>query len=330
MNLLRIAMGCVALLTPMAATGQPAPASPAAVPGGPRVELGVSAYKASLEQWKAGAANLEAHPETATTWRDSLPASISVKSGEGSVDVPTDWIRTAVADFEKEPVKRKAIAAEVQQRLAHMQDEARALESATVPLPGAQAKLNDILSRREFSSVRAPNWFDRLREQATLWLMRMMEKLFGSMPKMPGAGELLVWVVIAVALSVLAIWLKRALESAAASEVPVPVDVPGVPLRSSTQWMTDGRAAATRGDYREAMHCAFWAAISRMEEAGVVKPDRTRTPREHLRKVPQTFAQRPLVADLTRRFEVVWYGYHPATAADYEQARAQLEKLGCR
>ncbi len=329
MNFLRIAMGCIALLTALAAVGQPAPAQPA-ITAGQRVELEVSAYAASLEQWKAGAANLEAHPETAAALRESLPASISVKSGEASVEVPTDWLRTAVADFEKAPTKRKAIAADVQRRLEHMHDEARALESATVPLPGAQEKLNDILSRREFRSVRAPNWFDRLREQATLWLLRMMEKLFGKMPRMRGAGELLVWVVIALALIVLAIWLKRALESAASREAPVPLEAPDVPLRSSAQWMADARAAAARSDYREAMHCAFWAAISRMEEAGVVKPDRTRTPREHLRKVPQTFAQRPLVADLTRRFEVVWYGYHTATAADYEQARAQLEQLGCR
>ncbi|MGH9603112.1 MAG: DUF4129 domain-containing protein [Terriglobales bacterium] len=327
MNLLRT--GCVALLTAVAAMAQAAP--PTQPPsGGQRIELDLPAYSASLEQWRASAAGLERHPETATTLRDSLPASVSVRAGEAPVEVSTNWLRLAVGEFEKEPANRKAIAADIQQRLAHMRDEARALEPAAAPQPDARAKLNDILSRREFRAVRPPNWFDRLRDQVTLWLMRLLEKVFGSVPSLPGAGELLVWVVIALALIVLVLWLKRALESAAARETPVHLEAAAVPVRSSAQWMTDARAAAARGDYREAMHCAYWAAISRVEEAGVVKPDRTRTPREHLRRVPQTFAQRPLVADLTRRFEVIWYGYHTATAADYEQARAQLEELGCR
>jgi len=335
MNLLRIAMGCVALLSAVAAMGQPAPpaqrASEVAAPsGGQRLELDLAAYSASLEKWKVSAAGLEASPETVAQLRNSLPASVSVKNGSTPVEVSTNWLRSAVAEFEKEPAKRKAIAAGIQQRLAHMRDEARALEAAAAPLPGARDKLNEILRRREFRAVRPPNWFDRLREQVTLWLIQLLEKIFGSVPRLPGAGELLVWVVIALALIILVLWLKRALESAAVREAPVHLEAGAVPIRSSAQWMTDARAAAARGDYREAMHCAYWAAISRVEEAGVVKPDRTRTPREHLRRVPQTFAQRPLVADLTRRFEVIWYGYHTATEADFEQARTQLEQLGCR
>ncbi|MGH9556214.1 MAG: DUF4129 domain-containing protein [Terriglobales bacterium] len=332
MNLLRIC--CVAMLSAVAAMAQAAPPTQppsglAVASRGQRLELDLSAYSASLEQWMASTADLEA-PETAGALRESLPASVSVKTGEAPVEVSTDWLRSAVAEYQREPARRKAIAGDIQQRLAHMRDEARALESSAAPLPDARAKLNEILSRREFRSVRPPNWFDRLREQMTLWLIRLLEKLFGSVPRLPGAGELLVWVVIALALIVLMLWLKRALESAAAREAPVHFEAAAVPTRSSAQWMAAARAAAARGDYREAMHCAYWAAISRVEEAGVVKPDRTRTPREHLRCVPQTFAQRPLVADLTRRFEVIWYGYHTATTADFEQARAQLEQLGCQ
>ncbi len=328
MKFFRIAICSVALLSSVEAAAQPP--APTKRPGNQRLALDLPAYSASLEQWRASAAGLEANPETAGALRESLPASLSVKVGETRVEVSTQWLRSAADEFEKEPGKRKAIAGGIQQALAHMRDEARALESAAAPLPDARAKLNEILSRREFRAVRPPNWLDRLREQAALWLLRLLEKIFGSVPRLPGAGEVLVWVVIALALIVLVLWLKRALESAAARETPVPLEAAAVPTRSSSQWMSDARAAAERGDYREAMHCAYWAAISRVEEADVVKPDRTRTPREHLRRVPQTFAQRALVADLTRRFEVIWYGYHAATAADFEQARAQLEQLGCR
>jgi hypothetical protein len=330
MNFLRIAIGAAVLLNSMLCGAQPAPPPvPSDASGAQRMELDLPAYSANLEQWMAGAAGLEAHPETAGPLRQSLPASVSVKAGEARVEVSTDWLRSAVGEFEKDAAQRKQIAGDIHQRLAHMRDEARALEADPVPLPGARAKLDEILKRREFRAVHPPNWLDRLREQVVLWLIRLMEKVFGKVPRVPGAGELLVWVIIALALIVLVLWLKRALERGA-QEAPSPLETAAVPARSSAQWMTEAMAAASRGDYREAMHCAYWAAISRVEEAGVVKPDRTRTPREHLRRVPQTFAQRPLVADLTRRFEVIWYGYQAATVADFERARTQLEQLGCR
>ena len=331
MKLLRIAMSAVVLLSSAWCGAQPTPpAVPSDASGAQRLELDLPAYSASLERWIAGAAGLESHPETAGMLRQSLPGSVSVKAGETRVEVSNDWLRAAVGEFEKDSAKRKQLAGDIQQRLAHMRNEARALESAVAPLPGARAKLDEILSRREFRAVRPPNWLDRLRDQLMLRLSRLLEKMFGSMPRLPGAGELLVWVVIALALALLVLWLKRALESAAAREAPVRLEAAGIPIRSSSQWMTEARAAAARGDYREAMRCAYWAAISRVEEAGVMKPDRARTTREHLRRLPQSYAQRPLVADLTRRFEVTWYGYQTATVADFEQARAQLEQMGCR
>jgi hypothetical protein len=37
-----------------------------------------------------------------------------------------------------------------------------------------------------------------------------------------------------------------------------------------------------------------------------------------------------VLAALTRKLEVVWYGYGSAAKADFEEALGQLEKLGCR
>ncbi len=324
MTALRNAICVVALLSAISASAQQYAAA-----GPPRLELDLPAYSASLEQWLSGAAGLEARPEEAGALRQSFPESVSVQVREGRVEVSTEWLRASVAEFERDPAKRKRIAGDIQQRLALMREEARSLEAAAAPLPGARAKLGEILNRREFHSVRPPNWFDRLRDQVTLWLYRLMEKLFGGLRGYPAAGELAVWAVIALALALLVLWLKRALESAAKSDAPVHLETELIARRSSSQWMADALAAAGRGDYREAVHCAYWAAISRVEEAGVVKPDRARTPREHLRRIPQTYAQRSLVADLTRSFEVIWYGYQAATAADFQQARAQLEQLGC-
>ncbi len=326
MTALRITIWSVALLS--AALGARAQQAAPPAPAPPVLDL--PAYAASLEQWQAGVAGLEAQPESAAGLRQSLPPSVSVQAGQERIEVSTGWLRASVEEFEKAPAKRVRISSDIQQRLALMRREARALEAAAAPpLPGAREKLNEILSRREFRAVRPPNWADRLVQRIALWLARVLERLFGGFRGVMGGGELLVWVVIALALSLLVLWLKRALESAARGEALVHLEAAAPDRRSSTEWLREALAVAGRGDYRQALRAAYWAGIQRVEEAGVIKPDQARTPREHLRRVPQSYAHRPLVADLTRRFELTWYGYQAATAADFEQARAQLEQLGC-
>jgi hypothetical protein len=97
------------------------------------------------------------------------------------------------------------------------------------------------------------------------------------------------------------------------------------------------RDAAGRGDYRMAVHCAYWAGIARLQDLGALAPDRAKTPREYLRAlekskwiVPESVATRQqALALLTSRLEKIWYGYQIATEADFRDSLAQLETLGC-
>jgi hypothetical protein len=41
-------------------------------------------------------------------------------------------------------------------------------------------------------------------------------------------------------------------------------------------------------------------------------------------------SQYPVLAALTRKLEVVWYGYGDAAEEDFQETLVQLEKLGCR
>jgi hypothetical protein len=105
-------------------------------------------------------------------------------------------------------------------------------------------------------------------------------------------------------------------------EVAAPSDDP-------RQWARDALAAADRGDYREAVHCAYWAAVVHLETLGVLKRDRARTPRESLRSLDPHPNEQDLLREFTRRFELIWYGYRPASANDWSEARSHLEKMGC-
>jgi hypothetical protein len=35
-------------------------------------------------------------------------------------------------------------------------------------------------------------------------------------------------------------------------------------------------------------------------------------------------------SDLTRRFEMTWYGYYPATEGDWNEAMQKLESIRCQ
>jgi hypothetical protein len=110
-----------------------------------------------------------------------------------------------------------------------------------------------------------------------------------------------------------------------------------VPALSWQEWIFGAREAAGRGDYRIAVHCAYWAGIARLQDLGALSPDRAKTPREYLIALtksklvlPETLATRQQALTLlTSRLEKIWYGYQTATEADFRDSLTQLETLGC-
>src|ERR1700730_3689725 len=110
-----------------------------------------------------------------------------------------------------------------------------------------------------------------------------------------------------------------------------------IPSRSWQEWIFAARGAAGGGDYRLAVHCAYWAGIARLQDLGALAPDRAKTPREYLHALtksklilPETLATRQqALSMLTSRLEKIWYGYQIATEADFRDFLTPLEILGC-
>jgi Domain of unknown function (DUF4129) len=107
--------------------------------------------------------------------------------------------------------------------------------------------------------------------------------------------------------------------------------------RSWREWLRSAREAANRGDFREAVHCAYWAGVGRLEEIGIIPRDRSKTPREFLRVVMESRATtleqvkepKTSLRTLTTLFERIWYAKQAAGPADYQESLRQLENLGC-
>jgi hypothetical protein len=136
------------------------------------------------------------------------------------------------------------------------------------------------------------------------------------------------------------VWLAVALfrywtRGAALEELQAPVSVAFV--RTWQEWIHAAREGATRGDFREAVHSAYWAGICYLEDSEVIRKDRTRTPREYMRLVsnstqlvPSGRKTREALSALTLVLEQVWYGRRPASNQDFRNAMQSVEALGCQ
>jgi hypothetical protein len=200
----------------------------------------------------------------------------------------------------------------------------------------AHRELEKILGGSEFAAVHPPSAWDMFRQRLSAWMLRMLGKLFGGMARYPIGGEILFWLIVVAGVGFIALWVFRFLASRERMEA-----MPGSEIvnasRTWQEWIRMAREAAARNDFREAVHAAYWAGIARLEDAGVVPKDRTKTPREYLRLVtsaPGELAARPMyrepLTELTKRLERIWYANRGAGPDDYQQTLRQLEAMGCQ
>jgi hypothetical protein len=288
--------------------------------------LSAAEFSAQIEYWLSVIETLEPGdplPE------QPVPPEWRVRWGENQeVTLETRWLADGLAVIRGNPKQSKDFRERVTRRLEALHAEAGGLlEPAGTDLNRAKATAADILGRREFSTVRQPNWWDELRARINQWIFDLLERAFGRVAPSPLLGEILLWVVIAVLVSILAIILKRLLLRPARTLEPEADALPAT--RDWSQLTRDAAAAASRGDYRRAVLLAYWAAIHRLESLGVWRVERSRTPREYLRLLPRHDAKRTALTAMTQRFEAVWYGGQPATAGEFQELIAHGEQLGC-
>ena len=293
-------------------------------------QLSLQEYIFELDKCSALLASSGNNPAVLRTLRMALPSQWIVSAGNQTYTVSTDWLADGLARTETARRGDSAALQQTQQQIAVHRDAAQALAVPASPqtLDRSRARLNRILEGREFQAIHGPTWFDLLRARVYDWISRQLEKLFGRFRGGRALGNVIAWIVIALAALLLILWAVRAsMRTGARPEM----DLRGAagPGKDSVFWLREARDAAARGDYRAAIHAAYWAAIARLEEIKALPEDRSRTPRESLRLIRRESAEYAPLTQLTRRFELVWYGYRSADSADWSDAMKQLETLGC-
>ena len=273
---------------------------------------------------------LESHPEQAAKLAAEVPDHVTVAAGAGEITVSYKNLKDDLAAFSRAgPQTRSALLRNLRDYARSLDQAAAAYDKTGADLASARNQLNQILSRKEFKQVRGPTARDALLARIYRWLSRLLNRLsFGTGSNFDWM-RLFIYLLVGAAASLLAIWTLRRLRRPA-EELPPREIIPFSPsARSWRAWLAEARSLAQQQDWRNAIHMAYWAGISYLEEHGAWKPNRARTPREYLRLVGRA-AQYPVLAALTRKLELVWYGYAAAAESDFEETLVQLEKLGCR
>ncbi|MFZ0636781.1 MAG: DUF4129 domain-containing protein [Candidatus Acidiferrales bacterium] len=261
-----------------------------------------------------------------------------VTTPEGHYEISSEPLRTLLSTAEKGAATRRQPTSEAQTWVADLLKQVQGYERQTAAhSPDARLKLDEILRRREFKTVHPPTAWELFRERMNEWLLRFFQRLFEGIARHPLGAKALFWLILLGAVAWLATMLFRFWSRLERFEEMQTIGTVAS-RRSWQEWIRAARAAAERGDFREAVHSTYWAGIAYLQESGAVAPDRTRTPREYLGLLstsdggatPIEPKQRESLAALTSRLERIWYGLRPASADDFRDCLQRVEELGCR
>ena len=165
----------------------------------------------------------------------------------------------------------------------------------------------------------------------------MLERIFSFAAQHPSGSKILFWVVVTGAIGILGNWLLR-LWTHANQTLSLTVPERARKVRTWEEWLRASRAAADRGDPREAIRLAYWAGVVRLQEVRALPVNTSQTPRENLRLLSEPKPGRASTAPafqeslsgLTSSLERFWYARRLAGPEDFRESLRHLEALGCK
>ena len=256
-----------------------------------------------------------------------VPAVWAIEADGQRFEMPAIWLRTALSEAARNPDTWPSQRATILAQLQALRDETEGLttsSSTAAPNPdAARAALTQVLAGPEFERMAQESAFARLRQRVTQWLIQAWERLGGARLGSRNTAILFAWMAVLVAVTALTIWLARFLRQPQRSRLAL--TAPHAARTPAGVWARQARQAA---DPREAIRCAYRAIISGLEEEGAWRSDDSRTPREYRRILAPDHRRHPLVADVTRRFEEIWFGARRATDDDRAAALTRLKEMG--
>ncbi len=262
----------------------------------------------------------------------ALPSDWQIRTPERTYSVSTQPLRRIL-----NPEQLDDARAYIATLRAELGSSATRNSDDTQRATSARSDLDKILAEPRFHQVHKPSAWDLLRQRINAWLERQIRKLLDAASRHPMGAKLVFWIMVIAAVALLAFLAYRLLTQGERinSLHPEPVRMR---TRSWQEWIRAARESAARGDYREAIHSAYWAGITRLQDAGALPLDRAKTPREYLHalsapRAPEQESNEKYkvpLGKLTTNLELAWYANRKADSAEFSDTLQQVEALGCR
>ncbi|MGH9494079.1 MAG: DUF4129 domain-containing protein [Candidatus Sulfotelmatobacter sp.] len=287
--------------------------------------LTLDQYVQTIDQYLTVVRDARSNPKAPGNLLSTLPPQWHIKTEDQDFLVTTSALRSNLADWEEKKDSSALDRATIY--LETLREDAEAYRNPASTVSDPRGRLNDILARREFQNVHGQTWLDKFKQRINEFLIKLLGRAIAS-SSIPAISSVVVYGLIAIAVLAMAFWMYRSLRESTRLETIMPVAIP-VSAKQWPVWMAEAQMAASRGQWRNAVHLAYWAGISFLEAQGSWRPDRARTPREYLRLLPASSPHQPSLLALTRRLEGVWYGMHDVGPEGFKETVAELERLGC-
>jgi hypothetical protein len=234
-----------------------------------------------------------------------------------------------VARFEQAAAQIAALRAELNTRAVLPKD-----RSGRPAIEAARAVLGS--AAYDFDPLPAPSPLER----AVDWIARTIQEwLRGLHPaRVPDASIspgfiTAIWVVLGIAVfAVLVAVILQVIRRRAGPAAPLALDATEAVLveaRDTQSLRALAEQQAHHGDYRRAFRLIYLATLVALDTGGVLRFDRSKTNWEYLRTLRAAGREdlSQALTPLTRDFDRVWYGFAPASAADYARALAHYDAL---
>src|SRR6202035_658593 len=141
------------------------------------------------------------------------------------------------------------ILAQLAERVQALEKEADNFDKHSPADPAMRERLNQILSAREFRQVQGPTEWELLKQRLDAWLEKIFKKLSPKVPDLDQAGSVFVWLMIAIASSILAVWLyRRSRQSIVDRPREVLSFLPSA--KSWRAWLAEARVKGEMGEWR--------------------------------------------------------------------------------
>jgi hypothetical protein len=294
-----------------------------------------SAPEISLDQFRAAVGHQRQIAAACAALPDACDASlvdgdvrIAASGNVPAFNQSWDWMRDAVTAARKSTdADRRTIMLAANTRLDEIESQIGASDS-DARFKQLRAQANTVLAKSEFQGESDPSWWDK--QKARFW--SFVARIFGGIQNV-GARNIWLWPLFEVLLYTMAavgllLILRRSLvrqrQAIALGTGAAKVNAWD---KEAEDWAAQAELCATHQQWREAVHCLYWAAIVGLEAQRAWRHNPTRTPREYVRLLKAGSSQQASLRGLTQLLERVWYGLRDATREDYERAQSLFDGL---